>query len=133
MAGFIDNLIYHGNLKVIYGYCVLLVALNIVKLLLCYIQAILNTKLQMNAAYYLNKYAIFHVQNMSVSYIDNTEVAYLHQIINGDANTLISFCLTVIQNIISFFVALVIPLIIMCSIDIGLTIILVVLLMINSH
>lgn len=132
MAGFIDNLIYHGNLKVIYGYCVLLVALNIVKLLLCYIQAILNTKLQMNAAYYLNKYAIFHVQNMSVSYIDNTEVAYLHQIINGDANTLISFCLTVIQNIISFFVALVIPLIIMCSIDIGLTIILVVLLMIYT-
>lgn len=130
IAGFIDNLIYYGNWEVIYRYCIVLIGLNGMKLCLCYIQAIQNTTLQMNAAYRLNKDTVFHVQDLSVSYIDQTEIAYLHQIINGDANTLVSFCLTVIQNVISFLIALLIPLTILYSINIKLTFVLVAILLV---
>lgn len=116
-GGFIDSLVSHHSMKEIYRYCAVFLFIIILRLVLGYVQSMSFSRLNMAIAYDLNKDVVKHVQNMSVSYINHSDAAYLNQIINGDANTLIGFCLTSIQSVLANVITLLVPLVILYRIN----------------
>lgn len=116
-GGFIDSLVSHHSMNEIYRYCAVFLFIIILRLVLGYVQSMSFSRLNMAIAYDLNKDVVKHVQNMSVSYINHFDAAYLNQIINGDANTLIGFCLTSIQSVLANVITLLVPLVILYRIN----------------
>lgn len=84
-----------------------------------YISSVLYVRMQTKMGYDLNIKVVRHVQNLSLSYINKNEndSAYLSQRINSDANSLIIFCITVLQSIITNVIMFVVPLVILLSMN----------------
>ena len=116
-GNFIDNLITLGTLDVIIRFCIVFIIVNFSGIIIGYINSIIYAKLRTTMVYELNKDAINHMQNLSLTHTNMIDNAYLSQRVNSDSNELIVFCIMVLQNIINNITMLIIPLIIMIKIN----------------
>lgn len=99
-GSFIDKLINIKSINFVYSFCVILASITLIRLLFGYISSLMYMKMQMEIGYELNRDVIFHIQDVSLTFINRSDTAYLNQIINNDANSLIIFYITTIQNVI---------------------------------
>lgn len=99
-----------GSTSYIWNFALLLAAFALFEFIISYIVERLYIKVQMRSGYALNADAIRHVQNVHFGFVQGKNTAFLNQQINNDANSTVIFCITVLQNIISNVLSLVIPL-----------------------
>jgi ATP-binding cassette subfamily C protein len=109
-GSFIDKLIARKSLEFVYHFCLILAGITLIRLLFGYISSIMYMKMQMKVGYELNREIIFHIQDVSLTFINKSDTAYLNQIINNDANSLVIFYITTIQNVFVNVVTLIITL-----------------------
>lgn len=117
IGDFIDSLITDGTMTAVYRFAIIFAALNIARTALSYITMIIYTKTQSKAAHEFTQDAISHVQGLSLSFVNKRDTDYLSQVINGDTNMLIIFCISVVQNFILNGVYLIMPLIVLFSLN----------------
>lgn len=99
-GSFIDQLITSKSTNFVYYFCIILAGITLIRLLFGYISSLMYIKMQMEIGYELNREVIFHIQEVSLTFINRSDTAYLNQIINNDANNLVIFYITTIQNVI---------------------------------
>lgn len=97
---FIDNLITGGSLQKIYVFCILFACISLGRVIFSYISNIIGAKLKTLMSYELNAYMLNHIKKLPLSYFNNVNSVYLNQRVNMDANSLISFVLTSIVDIL---------------------------------
>lgn len=99
-GNFIDYLIGGDGARFLIRYCILYIIISIGSITLGYISNQLYIKLQTRLGFELNRDILIHIQQLPISYIKDQDTAYLSQRINNDSNTVMTFCISVIQNII---------------------------------
>ncbi|MCL2593540.1 MAG: ABC transporter transmembrane domain-containing protein, partial [Defluviitaleaceae bacterium] len=99
-GSFLDNLIAGGSLEVVIRFCIIFGSLSLSKILLGYATSLLYIKTQANLSYEINRDTIEHIQNLSLSFIQNSDAAGLNQKVNYDASRVITFCISILQNVI---------------------------------
>ncbi|MCL2360274.1 MAG: ABC transporter ATP-binding protein/permease [Defluviitaleaceae bacterium] len=117
IGDFLDTLISGADMGVIVCFGIIFGGLSLLRIIKGYITAIINTKMQMKMSYGLNRDAIRHIQRLSLSYINQKDSAYLSQRINGDANSLVGFCISVLRNIITNTIMVIVPFIILLNMN----------------
>ena len=65
---------------------------------------------QCRVGHALNADTIYHIQNMPYSFMRDRNTTFLNQQINNDANAVVIYCISVLQNILSSGLTLIIPL-----------------------
>jgi len=113
MGDFIDQLLNAENMGFIFRYFALFVSINLVTLCLGYITGRLYIRLQTRLGYILNRDFIKHMQHAPLKFTATQDTAYLNQRINNDANSLIIFCIGIIQSVLVNIVIIVAALILM--------------------
>ena len=66
------------------------------------------------------------MQKVSLSYINKQEKVYLTQRINHDSNTVISFCINVLQYVVINLCKIIVPMTMICRFDYRISIVIVV-------
>ena len=117
IGSFLDNLIEGAGVYVILRFCAVYAGLNLIKIIKGYILSMMYVKMHTQMGYNFNMDIVGHVQGLSLSYANNQNSAYLSQRISGDTNSLIIFCITVMQNILTNVILLVTPFIILLAMD----------------
>ena len=123
---FLDSLIRGEDISVILRFCAIFATLSILKILLGFITSIMYTKMQISIGSELNRDTIYHIQNLSLSFINKNDGAYLNQRVNNDSNSVIIFCITILQNIITNVVMFVVPFIILLNMNFSIAIIIII-------
>lgn len=95
LGDFLDTLIIGADISSVLRFCAIFGGLNVLRILMGYITSIIYVKTQTQMAYDLNMDAVKHVQNLSLSYSNQQDSAYLSKRTNNDANSLITFCITI--------------------------------------
>ena len=108
---FIDKLLTSETNAFILRYVGLLVVLAIFDLFVSYICERIYIRVQIGSGYALNSAAIRHVQNVYFGFVQDKNTAFLNQQINNDANSVVIFCITVLQNIVTNCLSLAAPLV----------------------
>lgn len=129
IGDFIDALIDGGNMSVVVRFSLIFASINIVRTAFGYVTMILYTKLQSKTGYAFNQSIIEHIQTLSLSFINKKDANYLAQVTNGDANQLMIFCITVLQNVLLNAIYLLVPMIILLSLNWPITLVLMVFLL----
>jgi len=114
---FLDNFVDGANVEDIFRFAFVFGAISVLKILKGYVASIMHVKMESGMSYALNRDTMNHVQNLSLSYINKQDSAYLSQRIGADSGNLITFCIAVLQNIISNAVMVVLPFIILVSMN----------------
>ena len=104
IGDFIDQLMSAQDMHFIYRYFAIFASINLASLALGYISGRLYIRLQTRMGYALNRAFIQRLQHAPLSFTDKQDTAYLNQRINNDANSLIIFCIGVIQGVLINFV-----------------------------
>lgn len=117
IGGFIDYLTTGADVRGILHFCTIFGGLSLMKILKGYMTAIMFAKMQANMSYSLNMDAIRHIQGLSLSYIYGEDSGYLGQRLANDSRSLILFCITVLQNIVINVILLVVPLVILLTMN----------------
>jgi len=117
VGGFLDDLISGGGTEVILKFAIIFGGLNVVRILLGYISAMMNTKMQTKMGYSFNMDTIKHIQGLSLTYTNQKDSAYLNQKITNDVYALIAFCVSILQSILTNIVLLIIPFVILLSMN----------------
>jgi len=115
MGDFIDHLIGAGDINFIFRYFLVFAIISISTLVLGYISGRLYTRLQIILGYALNRDFIKRFQCAPLRFTQFQDTAYLNQRINNDANALIIFCISIIQNVIVNSFMIVVPAILLIS------------------
>lgn len=124
-GNFIDNLSGEKDVNMMIHHCIIFLLINLVSIVVGFINNRLYIKIQVNSAFNLNKDIISHLHNVSIMNFSNTDSSYLTQRINNDSNSIIIFCIeTIIQSIINLFI-IVYSLLILSKINIMITLILI--------
>jgi len=84
----------------IYRYFIIFASINLGSLALGYISGRLYIRLQTRIGFELNRDYIQKLQHASLQFTDKQDTAYLNQRINNDANSLIIFCIGIIQGVL---------------------------------
>jgi len=100
IGDFIDQLIYTNGVDFIYRYFALFAGINLATLFLGYISGRLYVRLQTQLSFELNRDYIKKLQCAPIGFISKQDTVYINQRINNDANTLIIFCIGIIQNVL---------------------------------
>ena len=100
MGDFIDQLLNAEDMGFIFRYFSLFVGINLVTLCLGYITGRLYVRLQTRLGYTFNRDFIKHMQRAPLKFTSSQDTAYLNQRINNDANSLIIFCIGIIQSVL---------------------------------
>lgn len=106
-GSFIDYLTSGSGINLIVHYCTIFVALTLSGLLIGYISNRLYIRLQTTISYELNKDVLCHLQKVSFAFIKNQDTVALNQRINNDSNSIISFYVSLFQNIVINIVVIV--------------------------
>jgi len=117
IGSFLDNLIEGAGVYIILRFCAVYAGLNLIKIIKGYILSIMYVKMHTQMGYNFNMDTVEHIQGLSLSYAINQDSAYLSQRISGDTNSLIMFCLSILQNIIKNILLLVIPFVILLTMN----------------
>jgi len=125
IGDFIDSLIEGGSMAVVYRFVIIFATINILRMFFSYITMIIYTKVQSKIAHEFSQSIIKHIQSVSLSFIHKKDTDYLAQVINGDTNSIIIFCISFASNFILNIIYLIAPLIILLYINSFITIILI--------
>ncbi|MCL2015473.1 MAG: ABC transporter ATP-binding protein/permease [Defluviitaleaceae bacterium] len=117
IGDFIDSLIAGGNMDVVFRFSAIFAALNVARTVFGYITMILYTKIQSKAAHEFSQDVIEYLQKISLTFVNKRDTNYLSQVINGDTNMLIIFCISVVNNFILNAIYFVVPLIILVTLN----------------
>jgi len=117
LGDFIDNLIQGADVYVILRFCVIFGGLNMLGIMKGYATSLLYIKMQNGMGYGFNKAVLQHIQKLSLKYSDNQNIAYLSNRVTADTNSLIGFCITVVQNMLTNAVMLVVPFIVLFTLN----------------
>ncbi len=112
-GNFIDQLANSGSMEFFEKYLLIFIAINVTSLCLGYLGNRLSVFLQSKLAFNLNIDAIKHLQNVSLNTIHKKDTVYLNQRINNDSNSIISFCISLLQNIVINIIMQVVSLVIL--------------------
>ena len=116
-GNFIDTLVEGNGMASVYRFCLIFAFINIIRLFLSYVKIIIYTKVQSMIAHEFSQDVIQYMQNLSLSYINEKDTDYLTQVINGDTNVLVAFCIDLFRNFIVNTINIIIPLIILIRIN----------------
>ena len=123
MGSFIDHLVYAIDTSFIYRYFMIFAGLCLLGFYFGYINNQLYVRLQSRIGYSINKNMLQHVQRLPLSYIKKQDSVYLNNRINNDSNSVIIFCLSIIQNIPVNLVVIVLPLILILRFSVTLSLV----------
>jgi ATP-binding cassette subfamily C protein len=115
MGGFVDGLVTSNSISFALFYMKRLLILSVASIVIGYGVNRLYCILQVKPAFYLNKEAIEHVQELSILHPLHLDVAYLNQRINNDSNLIVMFCVNVLQQVLVNSLKFIIPLILIFS------------------
>jgi len=73
--------------------------------------------MQTQMSYNFNHDVIKHIQGLSLSYINKQDNTYLNQRINSDASSLVGFCITILQSVLVNIVTLIVPFVILLTMN----------------
>ena len=93
------------------GYIALIAALGTAELVLGYVCERIYIYVQCKSGHALNTDVIHRIQNMPFSFMRERNATFLNQQINNDANAVVIFSITVLENIITNVCTLLIPLV----------------------
>lgn len=116
-GNFIDCLNSSTNIDGVYRYCKIFLAVSLIGILGGYLNNRLNIYIQTKMSYDLNKSVIEHVQKVDMFYLKRENMAEVNQKVNNDSNTLTSFCISVVQGIISNLVTVVVAVFVMIRLE----------------
>jgi len=117
LGDFIDNLIQGADVNTILRFCFIFGGLSLLGIVKGYATSLLYIKMQNKMGYGLNKAVLQHIQRVSLSYCNNKDIAYISNRVNTDANSLIGFCINVLQRILTNAIKLVVPFIILLTLN----------------
>ena len=100
LGDFIDQLMQADDISIIYRYFILFASINIFTIVFGYISGRIYVRLQMQLGFKLNKAMIQKYQQSPLSYVQKQDAVYMNQRVNNDSNTLIIFCISIIQSIL---------------------------------
>ena len=113
IGDFLDTLIYGADMGVILRFCIIFGGLSLLRIVKGYVSNVLFIKIQIKLNYDLTKNITQYIQSLSLSYINQKDSAYLSQRVGSDSIALIGFCMTLLKNIITNFLILVVPFVIL--------------------
>ncbi|MCL2204272.1 MAG: ABC transporter ATP-binding protein/permease [Defluviitaleaceae bacterium] len=117
LGDFIDDLIQGADMHTISRFCLIFGGLNLLRIVKGYFSAMLYVKMQNRMGYSFNKNVIQHIQRVSLSYINQKDIAYLSSRVTSDANSLIGFCVSVLQSVLTHAILLVVPFFVLFSLN----------------
>ncbi|MCL1987008.1 MAG: ABC transporter ATP-binding protein/permease [Firmicutes bacterium] len=117
IGDFIDSLIAGGNMEVVFRFSAIFATINIARTVFGYITMIIYTKIQSKTAHEFSQDVIEYLQKISLTFVNKRDTNYLSQVINGDTNMLIIFCISVVNNFILNAIYFVVPLIILITLN----------------
>ena len=100
IGDFIDQLMNAEDMSFIYRYFAIYASISLSSLGLGYISGRLYIQLQTRIGFALNRDFIQRLQYAPLSFTNRQDKAYLNQRINSDANSLIIFCIGVVQGVL---------------------------------
>lgn len=109
VGAFLDGLVAGGDKSIILYFSIIYGGLSIFKILKDYATSVIYTKMQVKMGFDLNITVIKHIQTLSLSFINQKDGMYLNQRLNGDSYHLITFCLSILQNVITNVILFVVP------------------------
>lgn len=116
---FIDGLVYRLNYGFLIRMIILICIINIGNIVLKYIQSLLLVKLQNNTVFFISNDVINHLKKVSILFLSNYDSAYLSSRISNDSETIVSFFLNNIIQIVQKFIIMIVAgvcLIFICNI-----------------
>lgn len=114
-GSYVDALIGGTAVSRMEFYLLLIAALALIQLVLGYVCERLYIHVQCRGGHALNADAVHRIQNMPFRFMQEKNTMFLTQQINNDANAVIIFCITVLQNIVTNALTLLLPLIMIAS------------------
>ena len=99
-GNFADQLISAGDNQFIVRYILVFSGFGIFSLISGYISQCIYVKLQSRMAYEMGRDVIAHIQRVSLDFMQGKSAGYLNQQINNDTNSVIIFCISILQQII---------------------------------
>lgn len=117
LGGFINFIIDGKTIDGMLNYIYLYASLCLLNILVKYISGFLYCEVQAKSANDYNCSIIKEIHKKKYSIIRDIDPVYYTQRINNDCNTIIIFCLSLVQNIISNILNLIIPLIVIFTIN----------------
>lgn len=98
---FIDELLYSKNRRFLLNYAILVVIIVIIGFFLGYIANIFMINLQSKISFSIYKDILNHVYSISMDRLNNMNVAAMNQRVMTDINDIVTFIISISQNIIS--------------------------------
>jgi len=117
IGNFLDIFVEGATTNDIYRFAIIFGGISILKILKGYAATIINIKMQYNMSYAYKRDTINHIQSLSLSYINKQDSAYLNQRIGTDISSLISFCVSILQSMISNIVIIIAPFVILLTMN----------------
>jgi len=111
IGDFIDQLMSADDISFIRRYFAIFGSISLAILLLGYVSGQLYIRLQTLLGYALNRDFIKKLQHAPLSFTSHQDTAYLNQRINNDTNSLIIFCIGIIQKVLVNLVIIIVVLI----------------------
>ena len=99
-GNFADQLISARDNQFIVRYILVFSGFGIFSLISGYISQCIYVKLQSRMAYEMGRDVIAHIQRVSLDFMQGKSAGYLNQQINNDTNSVIIFCISILQQII---------------------------------
>jgi len=130
IGDFIDQLMNAEDIGFIYRYFIIFAGINTASLILGYVTSRLYMGLQTILGFAINKDFIIRLQQAPINFTSKQDTAYLNQRINNDANALIIFCISILQNVLVNLVIVIATFTLMLIFHPGLTGVLVVVAMV---
>lgn len=116
-GSFLDYLTGSDRCYSLVHYCIFFFFTMILSIFVGYASNRLYVYLQTKLGFELNCSVITHVHKLRLSYLDKQDTAYLNQRINNDSNALMTFCISVVQNVVIQSVTLFVSVVVIFSFD----------------
>lgn len=116
-SSFIDTIVVSRNKNNIYKYCFFFGIVSLSGIIIGYFVNRVYVKSNNLFVYEMNRDIINHAQLISLLYLNTKNKTRMIQQINSDTQTVVGFCFEFMQNLIVNLFKLVIPMLIICSIN----------------
>ncbi len=123
-GNFIDGLVANTTIHFVYRFCLIMVGITFANMMLGFCINIVYVKISTKMSYHFNRDVLARFQNLPLSYLINKDIVAVNQIINGDTNELISFCIDIFNNLILKTIILIALVVICCNLNLEITLIL---------
>lgn len=110
-GSFVDALLTGSAADRMTVYILLIAGLGLIELILGCVCERIYIRVQCRSGHALNADAIHRIQNMPFRFMQDRNAGFLNRQINNDANAVIIFCVTVLENVITNALTLLIPLV----------------------